>query len=62
MGFGEVVLVSLSCALTSFPASSGWGGVGFFFSPWNQVDLILGKSGRPFYWALTIQNPGQKQN
>ena len=21
------------------------------FSPWNQVNLILEKSGQPFYWA-----------
>ena len=23
-----------------------------FFLPWNQADLILGKSGQPFFWPL----------
>ena len=26
-----------------------------FFLPWNQVDLILRKSGQPFFWALVFQ-------
>ena len=25
------------------------------FLPWNQVDLILRKSGQPFFWALVFQ-------
>ena len=31
------------------------GSEGILFLPWNQVDLILRKSGQPFLWALVLQ-------
>ena len=36
-------------------------GIGNFFPPWNQVDLIFEKSGQPFYWALEFQIGAQKE-
>ena len=28
--------------------------MGTFFLPWNQVDLIFGKSDQPFFWVLVL--------
>ena len=28
---------------------------GTLFLPWNQVDLVLGKSGQSFFWALVFK-------
>ena len=35
--------------LTSVPGKAS------FFLSWNQIDLILRKSGQPFLWALVFQ-------